>query len=603
MPVRAPDEAAIRALATREVFERGREYWRSGAVSGLVKRGDEVTAEVEGSEIAPYRVTIRLHDGGVAEARCTCPYDWGGYCKHIVAALLKLARDPESVTVRPPLRELLSGLDRDSLADLVVRLIDRDPDLAGWIDVELATSRPGGRRTPVDAEPIAAQARAVLTGRVRHRRYWDDYRPSGDADELRALVEKAVPFLEAGDGRNALRILEAVAEPFVEEWLEYAGDDEHMYQLFADLGRMMAEAALMSDLTQGERAGLAETLGDWQDDLAEYGVEEGFGVAVRALETGWDEPALEAVLAGEAKKLRSAQAEDWVEHELVAVRLRVLDAWGRADAYLNLARAAGARTSAAAMLVRLDRASEAVAYARKTFKTPGESLEFAKVLREAGRHEEALAIAEEGLRLGGAPEPDEAFMDVSQPGRSVTPLARWLRDYAGPMGRRDLALTAARTAFERTLARADYRAAHVWAAENREEVRRELLASLMAAGRAPDRAEILLDEGLIDDAVRSFGESEAFETHDDVLLRLMDAAHASHPDWVIRLAVRRATRIMEAGAAGSYGLAAEWLKRAALAYDAAGRIDEWTALIEGLIEKHRKKYKLRPLLEALRYGL
>jgi uncharacterized Zn finger protein len=83
----------------------------------------------------------------------------------------------------------------------------------------------------------------------------------------------------------------------------------------------------------------------------------------------------------------------------------------------------------------------------------------------------------------------------------------------------------------------------------------------------------------------------------------MDAAHASHPDWVIRLAVRRATRIMEAGAAGSYGLAAEWLKRAALAYDAAGRIDEWTAVIEGLIEKHRKKYKLRPLLEALRYGL
>ena len=42
MPVRAPDEAAIRALATREVFERGREYWRSGAVSGLVKRGDEL---------------------------------------------------------------------------------------------------------------------------------------------------------------------------------------------------------------------------------------------------------------------------------------------------------------------------------------------------------------------------------------------------------------------------------------------------------------------------------------------------------------------------------------------------------------------------------
>jgi hypothetical protein len=44
------------------------------------------------------------------------------------------------------------------------------------------------------------------------------------------------------------------------------------------------------------------------------------------------------------------------------------------------------------------------------------------------------------------------------------------------------------------------------------------------------------------------------------------------------------------------------LKQAALAYDAAGRFEEWTVLIESLIEKHRRKYKLRPLLEALRDG-
>jgi uncharacterized Zn finger protein len=59
---------------------------------------------------------------------------------------------------------------------------------------------------------------------------------------------------------------------------------------------------------------------------------------------------------------------------------------------------------------------------------------------------------------------------------------------------------------------------------------------------------------------------------------------------------------MDSGAAGSYDLATQWLQRAAAAYDAAGRIDEWTARIEGLIDKHRRKYKLRPLLEALRYG-
>ena len=82
----------------------------------------------------------------------------------------------------------------------------------------------------------------------------------------------------------------------------------------------------------------------------------------------------------------------------------------------------------------------------------------------------------------------------------------------------------------------------------------------------------------------------------------MAAARASQPDWVIRLAERKATRIMDDGSAGLYDHAAKWLEQAALAYDAAGRIDEWTAVIEGLIDKHRRKYKLRPLLEALRYG-
>lgn len=599
MPGRPPDETAIRALASRESFERGRAYWRRGAVSGLVKRGDELTAEVEGSDVAPYRVAIRLHDGGVAEARCTCPYDWGGPCKHIVAALLKFVDDPGAVVERPPLRERLQALDRDALIDLILRRFATDPDLAGWIEAEIAAAPRPARQTPVDPEPIAARAHAVLAGRYRERRYWDDYTASGDAAELHDLVEKAVPFLEAGDGRNALRILEAVTDAFVDDWIDYSsGSDEHMYELFNDLGRMMAEAALMSDLNADERDAYATTVADWQDRLADYGVEESFCVALRALETGWDDPALQTVLAGEGATWPAVEAkEDWDERALTAVRLRVLDACGRTDAYLNLARAAGASTSAATMLVRLDRISEAVAYAQEAFTLPGESLDLAKALREAGRHDEALAIAEAGLRLGRGVTDNDHWSS----GRSVAPLAHWLRDYAGAMDRRDLALIAARTAFEHTLSLQDYRSVAAWAGETWATIRTDLLACLMAARFSSDRVEILLSEGLIDEAVRCVGSKDGDGTSDAVLLRLMEAAHMSHPDWVIRLAERKAARIMEAGSAGLYEAAAQWLQQAALAHDAAGRIDEWTATIEGLIEKHRKKYKLRPLLEALRY--
>ena len=83
-------------------------------------------------------------------------------------------------------------------------------------------------------------------------------------------------------------------------------------------------------------------------------------------------------------------------------------------------------------------------------------------------------------------------------------------------------------------------------------------------------------------------------------MRLATAAHASHPDWVIPLAMGQAASIMDANRAGHYALAAQWLEKSALAYEASGREDEWRACLDELIEQHRRKYKLRPLLDSLR---
>jgi len=273
----------IRALATPESFARGRSYFDDEAVSDLIRRGDRLTAEVEGSEFEPYQVSVRLHDGGVAEARCTCPYDWGGYCKHIVAVLLKFADEATRVIECKPIGDLLRGLDQAQLIKLLEKRAESDSELAAWIEAELATAveassprdkEAARRRTPVDPQPVREHARNLLAKRQRHGRYWDSYRSSGDMEELQRLVEKAVPFLEVGDGGNALRILEPIAEAFVDDWLEHSfGADEHLYELFADLGRLMAEAALMSDLAADERDALAETLEDWQSQLEEYGVD------------------------------------------------------------------------------------------------------------------------------------------------------------------------------------------------------------------------------------------------------------------------------------------------------------------------------------------
>jgi uncharacterized Zn finger protein len=325
--------------------------------------------------------------------------------------------------------------------------------------------------------------------------------------------------------------------------------------------------------------------------LDDYGLDAYLQVAVDALEQGWDEIGLDDALAGRSRSWPPSGRSDWSTERLMQARLRVLDVSGRIDAFLNLASAAGRHGDYADMLVRLGRIDEAVDHARKWFRSSEEMLLLARLLKDDGHIDAALDLAEWGV--GPTPESNRFAGAAS--------LARWLRDNAGLLGRKELAVMAARRAFEASLSLADFEVAATLAGPDWIELRAGLLASLAAAHHAWDRTKIYLSEGMIEAAVRSVDlKAMLVNPSDTDLMRLADVAHASHPDWVIDIAERMASSIMEAGQSGQYALAAQWLEKAALAYDAAGRFEDWIVGIDLLIEKHRRKHKLRPLLEALR---
>jgi uncharacterized Zn finger protein len=239
------------------------------------------------------------------------------------------------------------------------------------------------------------------------------------------------------------------------------------------------------------------------------------------------------------------------------------------------------------MLVKLKRTADAVKYALKHFKDPDEALELGKALKNANHPDDAIKVAAAGLQLGGDGD--------------VVPLAHWLREFAGASRKPDVALKAAVEAFGASLSLEDFSAVKSWAGSAWDTLRQDIFTTLRRARDADERTEIFLSEGLIDDAVRSVGDSDfKFGAHDETLMRLADMAHASHSDWVIKLAMGHAVRIMEANDAGNYQLAAQWLEKAALAHEAAGREDAWMACLDELIERHRRKHKLRPLLQELR---
>ncbi|MDL2410260.1 hypothetical protein PY650_32585 [Rhizobium calliandrae] len=593
MKDKAFDEDAVRALATAESFARGKDYARQGAVIALERRGHELTAEVEGSEFSPYVVTIELHGDGVAATRCSCAYDWGGACKHVVAVLLKYIAAPSAIAQRPSLDSMLEGLDREALVALLVKRAREDRGLIRWLEAELVAEMglAGTQRTAVDPEPIRRQVKALLSGSHSRKRGWSDKGTMIDEEAFEALIDKARPFLEAGDGRNALNILEPVTEALVPVWREQADWDETLHEFFPSLGQMIAEAVLMSDLLPEERDDLMVQLDVWQGMLDEYGLDQYLQVAIDALDQGWDEIGLKDVLAGQGRSWPLSGNGDWTTARLTEARLRVLEITGRTEAFLNLANAAGRHGDHAMMLVRLGRIADAQNHARKRFHSAEEVLLLARLLKQAAQIDAALDIAEWGLLLRRDDEVSHG---------AVT-LARWLRDTAGLSGRHSLALVAARAAFERSLSLEDFRAAAALAGPEWASLRSRLLASLAAAKYARDRTGIYLGDGMVEEAVRSVDlMSMPGDPSDAVLMRLADAAHASHPDWVIEIAGRIADGIMESGQSGRYELAAKWLEMAARAYAAAARFEDWIARIDLLIERHRRKHKLRPLLEALR---
>ncbi len=602
-------EALVRELAEGETFRRGQSYYRQGAVQNLTRRGNRLTAEVEGSDYDPYQVVITLDSDGVEDAECTCPYDWGGVCKHIVATLLHYINKQEEAEERPPLDTLLAPLQAEHLRDILLTLAEEHPDLADEIEARAvalsALSTPKQEKvagkgkqpspSPPPPTPTPAIDPALYRRQVRNALRSADHMSSseaywqvgGIADEVYSVAKQALPFLEAGDGRSALAILEAVTEEYIAGWTYLDDLDGELGDRFNDLGALVTEAILTANLSPAERKKWAKRLEEWQGEVGEYGIDEAFGAAEAAIEQGWDHPPLKRILSGQTDKRAAFEfgAQRWYAEELARARLNVLERQGRTQEYLYLAEAERQVDLYLTMLVKLGRIEQAVKDGLNYLATADDAMLVAKALREHGAVEEAMHIAERGLELEG----------------NHTGLARWLRDLAKDSGQGERALGAALAAFRERPDIADYEAISSLAGDNWPQLREELLTSLrkMAASTRDCRPfiEIFLREGLVDDALAAL-QADPYAGYAQREM-VADAAITTHPEWVIETAWRQASEIIEGGKSGYYATAARWLERAREASATVGHSDDWRARVEDLLSRHRRKHSLTPHLQAL----
>jgi uncharacterized Zn finger protein len=182
-------EAEIRSLATAQSYERGEDYYYTHAVTDLQKRGDMVAADVSGSSYEPYHVTIEVTKDEIISTSCTCPYDWDGICKHIVAVLLSYVHQPEQVDKRPSVQELIANVNEANLRKVLTDLLTAEPHLIDRVEAKLETlaltktertaPKKGKQKTtaksrpaPINVNSFRKQAQQVLRS-FGYRNYYD----------------------------------------------------------------------------------------------------------------------------------------------------------------------------------------------------------------------------------------------------------------------------------------------------------------------------------------------------------------------------------------------------------------------------------------------
>jgi uncharacterized Zn finger protein len=197
-------EVHVRELASEKSFERGQTYYRDGAVLEPVRQELELRAQCEGSDYEPYQVSATLNKGGIAETSCTCPYDYGGICKHLIALLLTYVHEPQAFRSIPPLTTLLAGRSQEELIVLIGEMVKREPELLSLVELSVATEQAAQGKL-LDVAAYRRQTRRALRHENEHV----------VEKELRALRELAARSAKAADWLNAGAVYHAVLDEAV----------------------------------------------------------------------------------------------------------------------------------------------------------------------------------------------------------------------------------------------------------------------------------------------------------------------------------------------------------------------------------------------------
>lgn len=224
------------------ILKRGLQYFKKGYVGEpeLISPG-EFELLVEGTET--YVVNLKIDNNEVTEFVCTCPYDFGPVCKHVVAALFYLQKDELGLevkakkstksAVKPKAKrkgiaeqvdELLDKMSHEELIDFVREKCASDRNFS-----QLFVGKHAYRIVPESMELYAKQVKAILQNAQGRKGYIDYYEARNVGNEIYQMVQNAEQLLSSGNTESAMYMAMGILEEMTKA-LDYSDDSN------ADIG-------------------------------------------------------------------------------------------------------------------------------------------------------------------------------------------------------------------------------------------------------------------------------------------------------------------------------------------------------------------------------
>jgi len=245
-------EAQVRALANEKSFDRGKGYYQDGAIAEPLRQGMELRAECEGSEYEPYQISVTLGAKGIAETSCTCPYDWGGICKHIVALLLAYVHNPQAFRVIEPLDRMLADKSKDELIAIIQDMLRHKPELISVVELTKETQEIKQGK-PMNVSVYRTQARRAMQHEM----------PRSVERELQSLRDTAARLAKGGDTLNAGAIYHALLDETVKSYDEMVSSMDEVGDIAViidDFAKGLGECLAKSEAGPKTRREWLETL-------------------------------------------------------------------------------------------------------------------------------------------------------------------------------------------------------------------------------------------------------------------------------------------------------------------------------------------------------